>query len=266
MFGPGQGSTLGPFLWLIMFSLMVSSLSPDMPSAHFTSADHTISSSDIGEAFVDDSFLGVTAPYQTNAFLPSPQAYRQAESQAIASLNSLAQQWERLLFATGGALCPQKSFWYLISWTWSKTGTAHLATTTVAPGSLHLTSGSSTDTIIAVPRIEPSTTYRTLGVRLSPSGQTEQVVAHLRNQSIEFAINVASSSFTRTDAYWAFLQYYSPQVGFSMPTLSLNQKQCSSIQSPAICAVLSKLHLNQHTSRAVVFGPSDYGGLDLPEL
>jgi hypothetical protein len=51
-----------------------------------------------------------------------------------------------------------------------------------------------------------------------------------------------------------------------MPTLSLNQKQCSSIQSPAICAILSKLHLNQHTSCAIVFGPSDYGGLDLPEL
>ncbi len=75
----------------------------------------------------------------------------------------------------GGALCPQKSFWYLISWTWSKAGTAKLATTAVAPGTLNLTSGSSTETVIAVPRVEPSATYRTLGVRLSPRGQTKQV-------------------------------------------------------------------------------------------
>ncbi len=27
-----------------------------------------------------------------------------------------------------------------------------------------------------------------------------------------------------------------------------------------------KLHLNQHTSPAIVFGPSSYGGLGLPEL
>jgi hypothetical protein len=51
-----------------------------------------------------------------------------------------------------------------------------------------------------------------------------------------------------------------------MPVLSLSQKQCHSIQSPALCTVLPKLHLNRHTSRAIIFGLVDYGSLDLPEL
>ncbi len=31
LFGPGQGSTLGPFLWLILFTLIVNSLDPSLP-------------------------------------------------------------------------------------------------------------------------------------------------------------------------------------------------------------------------------------------
>ncbi len=164
LFGPEQGSTLGPFLWLILFSLMVSSLLPNTPSATFASADHNIFSNNVGEAFIDDYFLGVTILNAVDQPLSSPSAYRQAEQQAITSLSSLAQQLECLLFATGGALCLQKSFWYLMSWSWSKADTAKFATATVAPGELTLTSGQATEMPITVPRIEPLTTYRTLGV------------------------------------------------------------------------------------------------------
>jgi hypothetical protein len=38
------------------------------------------------------------------------------------------------------------------------------------------------------------------------------------------------------------------------------------IQSPAIRATLSKLHLNKNTSRSIVVGPSKYTGLSLPNL
>ena len=48
--------------------------------------------------------------------------------------------------------------------------------------------------------------------------------------------------------------------------MTLTRPQCTYIQAPAIQATLSKLHLNRNTSRAIVFGPSSYAGLDLPEL
>jgi hypothetical protein len=64
----------------------------------------------------------------------------------------------------------------------------------------------------------------------------------------------------------AFWQYYTPQVGFSIPTLSLSQANCCSIQAPALAATLSKLHLNQHTAWSIIFGAACLGGLELPEL
>lgn len=61
-----------------------------------------------------------------------------------------------------------------------------------------------------------------------------------------------SLHFTRVEAYWAFWQYYTPRVGFSVPALLLSQADCHFIQSPTLTATLSKLHLKQHTSWAIV--------------
>jgi hypothetical protein len=77
---------------------------------------------------------------------------------------------------------------------------------------------------------------------------------------------VSSSNLTREATYWAFWQFYTPKVGFSLLTLHLTQAECKRIQSPAICATLSKLHFNRCTSRAIVFGSTKYAGLDLPHL
>ncbi len=42
LFGPGQGSTIGPILWLICFTLIYTSLSKESPSIVFTSIDKTV--------------------------------------------------------------------------------------------------------------------------------------------------------------------------------------------------------------------------------
>jgi len=75
-----------------------------------------------------------------------------------------------------------------------------------------------------------------------------------------------SLHFTRVEAYWAFWQYCTPRVGFSVPALLLSQADCHFIQSPTLTATLSKLHLNEHTSWAIVFGLAKYGELALSEL
>jgi hypothetical protein len=266
LFGPGQGSTVGPFLWLVLFTLIATSILPNTPSINLQSTDGQITMSDIGEAFVDDSFLGVTPTYIPDPNLCDHGNRRNAELNAIVCLTHLSQQWERLLFAMGGALCLNKSFWYLLSWTWTKTGTAKATTIALAPGVLKLTSGYATNSPVEVPHVESTSTYRTLGVRLSPNGETKNTCTFLRAQATSFATKISSSILTRTYAYWAFWQYFHPQIGFSTPVLALSQKQCTSIQSPALCATLSKLHLNKRTSRAIIIGPSDYGGLAMPKL
>jgi hypothetical protein len=123
-----------------------------------------------------------------------------------------------------------------------------------------------TSQLIEVPRIETSSTFRTLVARISPSGDMKATIIYLCSQTVTFAGCIATSSLDREAAYWAFWQYFRPKVGFSTPVLSLTYNQCVHIQVPAIQATLSKLHLNRNTSRAIVFGPDTYGGLGLPDL
>jgi hypothetical protein len=110
LFDPGQGSTLSPFLWLILFTLIVNSVKPHIPRISLQSADSVIAILDIGEAFVDDRFLGCTSSYEVDSSLSCEENRAREECDTVAGPNQLAQQWERLLFSTGGAICLDKSF------------------------------------------------------------------------------------------------------------------------------------------------------------
>jgi hypothetical protein len=76
----------------------------------------------------------------------------------------------------------------------------------------------------------------------------------------------ANSTLTRQETYWAFTLFFRPQLTFCLGALFLREQECITIQSPALQATLSKLHLNRNTSRAIIFGPPKYGGLNLPDL
>ncbi len=134
-----------------------------------------------------DSRVGCISSAVYDEALTIEQNRSLAEQSVITNLNLLAQQWEKLLFAMGGAICLIKSFWCLISWTWTASGTAQLTTIQQSPGSLDLTAGHDTHVTMAVPRIESTAAYRTLGFRISPSGSNKLAKATLSSQSHEFA-------------------------------------------------------------------------------
>jgi len=90
LYGPGQGSTIGPFLWLLCFILIFLSLGNHSPRIHLQAANSTQSISYVGEAFVDDARLGTNEDHDNSKKL-------------VTNLQTLAQRWEKLLYSTGGA-------------------------------------------------------------------------------------------------------------------------------------------------------------------
>ena len=73
---------------------------------------------------------------------PSPDAPKQTikqEQYMCTHMQEIAQDFERKLFTTGGALALNKCFWYLISWKWMEDGSAKMKTLEEAPGELFLT-------------------------------------------------------------------------------------------------------------------------------
>jgi hypothetical protein len=138
---------------------MVNSLSPLLARTTIISATKSISSCDTGEAFVDDTSLGCTTliPYEDSVdrYLPK------SEGNIVENLQLLGQQWEHLLFATGSALCVEKSFFVHDVMALEQSRKCQTKNIQQSLGIMQLTSGSDTINNITVPRIEAMDTFRT---------------------------------------------------------------------------------------------------------
>lgn len=176
LYGPGQGSTLGPFLWLSVFCLISDSLDSNIPKMHLTSLDGSISISNDGEAFIDDSYLGCTSTYKASATFSLSDTYDAHASSTLVYLTMKSQAWERLLFMTEGAINLIKSHWFMMNWTWCN-GEAVLELLNHRR-ELLLTS-SYNQTLVPVQQISPYASYKTLCAYLCPSGDSKSAMLEL---------------------------------------------------------------------------------------
>lgn len=158
----------------------------------------------------------------------------------------------------------QKSFWYLMAWTW-KNGQATLIAANKTPDTLDLTAGYLNQKQ-RVPKLDPKGSFHTLGIFISPSGSQTKQVKILRQYAEEYKTQISSSNLNQMAAYYSYMQYIRPRLTYPLPCSTLTQNQCRHIQAPALAALLPKLHLNQHTPQAILFGVPCYGGLNLPDL
>lgn len=124
---------------------------------------------------------------------------------------------------------------------------------------LHLTAGYDITTPIEVPQLSPYESYCTLGAYLSPSGDSKVASTILRKKAVK-----QSSQVSKEAALWSHVLYLQPKLTFPIIAMTLTEAQYLHIPSPAIMAILPKLHLNHHTARSIVHGPLHYGGLGLP--
>jgi len=231
----------------------------------FISACATLIASRTGDAFVDDSHLGVTSSFEDDHNLTMEDNTRIHELQVTGDLQRLAQHYERLLWSTGGGLNIGKCSWNLISWRW-KDGKATLATIEQAPGDLWLTSGDSSIVKERVPRLQPTATYRTLGVFIYGKGCTKRPREILRGYAADFAGKIGPAPINPVTAYFAYHLYLSPELGYPLPVSSFSFKECVHIQAPALMATLPKLKINRNTARAIIHGPRKLGGLQLKHV
>ncbi len=213
---------------------------------------------------MDDSSLSVTSTYITNPALTEAQNKTEDISHTVQRLTTLGQHWERLLFSMGGAINMQKSFWYLMAWTW-KNGQAKLLPPSQIQDTLNMTAGYSAQRQ-RVPMLDPKDSFRTLGIYISPSGSQTKQAKILRQHAEDYKTLISTSKLTSDAAYCSYIQYIRPQLIYPLPCSALTQQQCRHIQAPALAALLPKLHLNRHTPQAILFGELRYCGLNIPDL
>lgn len=94
----------------------------------------------------------------------------------------------------------------------------------------------------------------------------EKSVEVLRSYALDYASRLQSSTIQKEPAIWSYKLYLLPKLTFPLMALTLTEPQCHYIQSPALRALLPKLHLNRNMARSIINGPLIYDGMNLPHL
>jgi len=265
--GTGQGSGASPAIWLI-YSITLLAAFREFVKGMFMSSptDLELFLVILAILFVDDKMPGVN-----DADVDEPVSIEDLIEEA----KSCAQSWERLLFASGGALEISKCFAYIVYWDLTDGGHRMLSLAeipgcdvqdSVGHGPISLTYGDETDRHYHLVTENPFVGRRTLGVRTAPSGTWDDEFEFRLEQSREVALLASISKASKSATERGFRAMVYPKLEFPLTVTQFSQKQCDRILSPILNVCLPKMGFNRHMPREVVFGPLCAGGLGFHDL
>jgi len=204
----------------------------------------------VGFAFVDDMDLCVAGPHVT-------------ENNVVQQMQALVTQWEGTLRATGGALVPEKCFWYLLDYRYIG-DKWQLATKAQHHG--EITVHNSDGRLLTIPRLETSEACRTLGMKLAPDGNWDEEVNYLISVMTTWQTRMMVLRLNQHDATFSLRNVILRKILYPLATTTFSKDQCNRIMWPLLQTGLAKGGIVRTLPRALVHGPLQYGGLDLPDL
>jgi hypothetical protein len=184
---------------------------------------------------------------------------------ATALMTEMAQQWEQLLFATGGALNLAKCYWYGVEWMFTPTGEAKMNPGIEGP-SLTLMAGAKPHISEHLQRISTADGQRTLGVRLSPDGNKNAEHANRTLQACKMGQRIRAAPLGREHIVVGFCSIWKMMIQYPLGATCFSTKQCQQIQTKYLPYSLSKMGINRTTATAVRHGPAQYGGMEVFNL
>ena len=212
------------------------------PSGQKTITHHSV-------AFADD----------TDQHTNTPTSDDDAVAQVVDQLTHSGQTWNDLITIPGGLLAYHKCNWQLIAWR-QKSG--HMELIHNHPHTLTIKDRKgASSTIDYVPPDKPNIG---LGFHLCPNGnqrpQLEATLAKLHNT----CARLASTNLTESETRQLLRQRILPQLTYVLHLTSFSPTDCRRIDTLFRTFILPRQRLNRHYPGAVLYGPSEYGGMEFP--
>jgi hypothetical protein len=261
--GTGQGSGASPAIWLIYSVSLLRAFRKFTPGMTVSSPFESMLVTILAIFYVDDGMPVINDSQEAEAS-PIEVLLKQAEE--------ATQSWERLLFASGGALEMSKCFAYVVYWDLSD-GQHRLILPEEVPGGetdsgrtvgpIGLTYGDQSDTRHQLEIVSPWIGRRTLGVLIAPAGSWKDEFEFRRNQSRELALKIAGSVLPRETAQTGYSMMVRPKLEYPLTVTQFTQLECDQITSQVIRACLSKMGYNCNSLKEVVYGPRELFGFGI---
>jgi len=181
--GIGQGNGAGPAIWAVVSTPLLNVLRNKGFGCELLGPLSSEFLRFVGYAFVDD----------TNII---QSVLKENPAQARQQLQDAIDTWEYSLKATCGALVPEKTVWWLVSFKWNGTSWSYTGIQD-SPGELFVNDINNNRKTIN--RLEPHQACKTLGVYLAPDGNLEQQVTKLQTTVKTWADHLRTGSLNRHD-------------------------------------------------------------------
>jgi hypothetical protein len=244
--GIGQGNGAGPAIWAVLSTPLLNLLRSKGCGCEFLSPISLTPYNSVGYAFVDDTDV-IESKLDMVDY-----------NNAVSKLQITVDTWEGGLKATCGAIVPEKTYWYLIDFHWSS-GTWRYKTIDKCPGTVFLKDIQGCRKELT--RYETYDAQETLGVFLTPDGNTRQQQLKMRNQAIQWADCMRTGSISKEDAWLAFQSTIWKSLSYSLPALNLSQEECDHIMKPVLQYLLPAIRVCRNFPRSLVYAPEKYMGL-----
>ena len=251
--GLGQGNGTGPPVWSVVSSRMFEVLHK---RGLVTSFNTPISQNKIdlcGFAFVDDTDI-VADSRGTND-----------PNDTISAMQLRIDCWEGVAKATGGALAPDKSWWYLTHFEWDKSGRWRYG----GIDNLEIGKLSARDKDndrVELKYLPPSEAKKMLGVYLAPDGNNDQQVIKMKEKAHKMAEYVRVGHINKGEAWTALTTMAMKSLEYPLPALTLSESECKEIMWILLNSFLPKAGINRNIKRDVLYGPIAYQGLGLKDM
>ena len=173
-------------------------------------------------------------------------------------------RWEGGLKATGGAIQPQKSWVYPISFKFDNNGLWEYKSSKEI--NFHFNVKDHMDIITPLEKLNPTIGKETLGVFLAPDGNNNEMLQQLRNKSDKWAQSIIKGHLSPTEAWLALETTIMKSISYSLPALTLTEKQCQFIMAPALKAGLNASHICRSFPCNVLYSSKKEGGFGLSNI
>jgi hypothetical protein len=248
--GIEQGNGAGPAIWAVVSTPLLNALRKKGFGFELISPLSSQYHKFVGYAFVDDTDIILSALCND-------------DQQVINKLQEAVDLWEHWLKTTCGAIVPEKTAWWLVSFWWSG-GEWRYALIDDFPSNLYVDNISGERKKIR--RLESHQAYKTLGVFIAPDGNSTDHFNKLLTLAMSWADAMRTGFIRREEAWLAVNSTILRSLAYSLPALRLSRQQWDCILSPILQYCLPAMGVCRYFPRKLVFASSSHFGLGFKHL
>ena len=217
----------------------------------FTDPEECIKVEKNANLFVDDTALGVTKN-------------QCGDKNALQQLILDQQKHAFLLFASGHKLALDKCMYYWIDFIRDGDKYRHKFIEEM-DGDMYLQEGYQYSRQ-KIKRLQPFASHRTLGSYISVNGNQEKQKKVLAEKIDNWCIKLHTRYLNGKDTLFAHSAYLEPALRYVLSTTNLSYDECNTMMKKIEGILLNAMHIQRNCSRAVLYAPFKFGGMNKRHL